>query len=420
MLAEILAIGSELLGFTRLDTNSLFLTRELLALGIGVQRKTVLPDDAQALTDAIRAALARSDVVLCTGGLGPTEDDRTVSAAAAALEVALVPDAAATRRLRQWFRRRHRPFRDMQLRQARRLASAVWLPNSLGTAAGQWSEKSGKILVLLPGPPPELEAMFLASVRPRLKARAPAVARAVRVLSIAGLGEGEVDALAAPIYRQTHNPVTTILATAAPQVELHFLATGTTRAVAQARADRLAHRIERKLGLAVFSREQQTLAEVLGDLLRERRQTLALAESCTGGMLAERLTAAAGASDFFLGGVVSYANRAKQDLLGVCPATLARYGAVSAATAREMAGGACERFASDWSLAITGIAGPGGGSVRKPVGTVFIAVGRRGKGAQAFAYRFYGDRDRIRRFSAQTALNRLRLALLAIKNAGDR
>ncbi|TAN23923.1 MAG: competence/damage-inducible protein A [Acidobacteria bacterium] len=412
MLAEILAVGSELLGFTRLDTNSLFLTRELLALGIAVQRKTVLPDDAQALSAAIRAALARSDVVLCTGGLGPTEDDRTVAAAAEALGVALVPDVAATRHLRQWFRRRHRPFRDMQLRQARRLASAAWLPNPLGTASGQWCEQNGKILVLLPGPPPELETMFAASVRPRLKVRVPVIARAVRVLSTAGLGEGEVDALAAPIYRQTLNPVTTILATAAPQVELHFQATGTTPASAQARADRLARRIERKLGLAVFSREQQTLPEVVGNLLRERRQTLALAESCTGGMLAERLTTAAGASDFFLGGVVSYANQAKQDLLGVRPATLARYGAVSAATAREMADGARERFASDWSLAITGIAGPGGGSARKPVGTVFIALGRRGKGTETFPYRFYGDRDRIRRFSAQTALNCLRLALL--------
>ncbi|MGH9483895.1 MAG: nicotinamide-nucleotide amidohydrolase family protein, partial [Terriglobales bacterium] len=206
-------------------------------------------------------------------------------------------------------------------------------------------------------------------------------------------------------------PVTTILATAAPQVELHFQATAATVAEAQARADRLARRIERRLGNAVFSREQETLAEVAGNLLRQRQQTLAVAESCTGGLLAGHLTAAAGASEFFLGGVVSYANAAKQALLGVRAATLQRSGAVSAATAREMALGACARFATDWSLAITGIAGPGGGSARKPVGTVFIAVGRRGSGAEAVRYRFYGDRDRIRRASVQAALNQLRLTL---------
>ncbi|MGH9484720.1 MAG: molybdopterin-binding protein, partial [Terriglobales bacterium] len=209
MQAEILAVGSEMLGFARVDTNSLYLTRELAALGIGVRQKMVLPDDREALAEAMAAAVRRSPLVICTGGLGPTQDDRTVEAAAQALGVALVEDRAAVQRLRQRFRQRHWRFEDVQLRQARRLAPAVWLPNRRGTAYGQWCAHDGHVLLLLPGPPPELEAMFAACVRARLARLAPAAAGAVRVLSIAGMGEGTVDALAAPIYRRVRNPVTT-------------------------------------------------------------------------------------------------------------------------------------------------------------------------------------------------------------------
>ncbi len=421
MQAEILAIGSELLGFSRLDTNSLFLTRELLALGIGLAAKAVLPDDAAVLAAAMTAALARSQVVITMGGLGPTEDDLTVAAAAQALGCILVSDAAAAWRLRRWFRRRRRRFTAIQLRQARRLAPAHWLPNTRGTAEGQWCPAaSGRMLILLPGPPPELERMFTLHVRPRLAALAPQLARATRVLSIAGLGESQVEAVAAPLYRRVRNPATTILATAAPQVELHFHATGATAAAAQRRADTLAARIARRLGRAVFSREQEPLAAVIAARLLARGQTLAVAESCTGGLLAGRLTDSAGASAFFLGGVVSYANAAKQELLGVRPATLRRYGAVSAATARAMAVGIRARLQADWGLSVTGIAGPGGGSARKPVGTVVIGLAAPGAATRAFHHQFFGDRDRIRRASAQAALDHLRLAVEAAGSNGSR
>ncbi|MGH9467326.1 MAG: competence/damage-inducible protein A [Terriglobales bacterium] len=410
--AEILAVGSELLGFARLDTNSLFLTRELLGLGFEVTRKAVVPDRLEILSDAIASAWHRVGIVICTGGLGPTEDDRTVAAAAQALGCPLMDDPAAARRLRRWSLLHGWRFTLMQLRQARRLAPAQWLPNRLGSAYGQWWASPGHVLVLLPGPPSELQAMFLNSVRPRLAALTTKRAHAFRVLSIAGLGESQVDAVAAPLYRRCANLQTTILATAAPQVELHFHAVAPTMAVAQARADALARKVERRLGVAVFSRDQRTLAEVVGDLLHQRCQTLATAESCTGGMLAERITLVPGASQYFLGGVISYDNAVKQSVLGVRESTLRRYGAVSTAVARQMAEGVRVHLGSDWGVAITGVAGPSGGSARKPVGTVYIAVARPGAAARAWCFRFYGDRDRIRRCSAQAALNLLRLRLL--------
>ncbi|MGH9487763.1 MAG: competence/damage-inducible protein A [Terriglobales bacterium] len=412
MQAEIVAVGSELLGFDRVDTNSLFLTRELLRLGITVARKAALPDDKEAVSEAIGAALQRSAVVICTGGLGLTEDDRTVAAAARALGCPLVRDAAAARGLRQWFHDRHRRFTAVQLRQALRLAPAVLLPNRVGTAPGQWWEKNGRRLVLLPGPPLELQAMFAAQVRPRLARLVRGRAHAFRVLSIAGMGEEQVEAVAAPIYRGVRNPATTILATAAPQVELHFHAVAGARGAAQKKADALARRIERRLGTAVFSRDQHSLAEVVAALLVKRGESLAVAESCTGGLLGERITEVAGATAFFTGGVVSYADAVKQQVLGVPGATLGRWGAVSAPTARAMAEGVRARLHSDWGISITGIAGPAGGSMRRPVGTVYIAVAAPAAGARATRYQFFGDRDRIRRFSAQTALNMLRLALL--------
>jgi nicotinamide-nucleotide amidase len=414
MQAEIIAVGSELLGPSRLDTNSLFLTRELQRLGVPVIRKTILPDQREVLAAAIADACRRTPLVFTTGGLGPTEDDLTVTAAAQALGLALRQDAAAVRRLRRRFRNRHARMSRNNLQQTMRLADAQWLPNPVGSAMGQWCATPRGALVLLPGPPVELHRMFLEQVLPRLKDKLPRAAIHTRVLSLVGLDESRVDSLAAPLYRRVSNPATSILATAPQQVELHLTASARTPGGARIRTDRLARQLTRRLGTAVFSQDRQSLAEIVGHLLRQRRETLAVAESCTGGLLGAALTETAGASDYFLGGVLAYANAVKANQLGVSAVTLRRYGAVSAATAREMAAGVSRRLGADWGVAITGIAGPAGGSRTKPVGTVFVGiVNRAGAPAHSVRFHFSGDRDRIRRSSVLRALNELRLALLA-------
>lgn len=411
MQAEIIAVGSELLGPARLDTNSLYLALQLQQLGVEVGRKAVLPDRVDDLAEAISAACRRSPLVFTTGGLGPTEDDITVPAAARALGVALQLDDTAVRRLRWRFRKRHLRFTANNLRQAMRLSPARWLPNSVGSAMGQWCPTPLGHLVLLPGPPPELHRMVSEQVLPRLVKLVPRSARFTRVLSLVGLGESQVDALAAPIYSRVANPSTTILVTAPQQVELHFTAIASTLAAAQARADRLASQVARRMGNAVFSREQNSLAATVGGLLRQKEQTLAVAESCTGGLLGASLTQAPGASDFFLGGVLSYADSVKLHHLGVPAATLRRYGAVSAPTAAAMATGVCRLMGSDWGVSITGVAGPSGGSRSKPVGTVFVGLCGTARPVETFRLRLSGDRDRIRASSVQLALNQLRLAL---------
>ena len=405
-----------MLGPARLDTNSLFLTRELRALGVEVTRKQVLPDDQAALAAALSESCRRAEIVICTGGLGPTTDDVTAAAAAEAVGCALYRDPKAVARLREYFKRRKRRLRAVQLCQADRLEPAAWLENRRGSACGQWCPTGrGHVLVLLPGPPEEMRAMFTRAVRPRLARMLPKNASFTRVLSIAGLPEEAVERVAAPLYRKTANPATTILATGDPQVELHFTAWSRTEAGARRLADRLANRIAASLCEAVFSREGETLAAVVGSELRQTGATLAVAESCTGGMLGARITAEAGASDYFLGGVVSYSNGVKQSALGVPEALLARHGAVSAQVAKAMAAGARRALGADWGVAITGVAGPGGGTARKPVGTVYIAIAGPDGAAVAERHLFTGDRDRIRRFSAQAALNALRLALAAAR-----
>jgi|SRR6185437_372509 len=411
MQAEIIAVGSELLDEPRTDANSPFLAQALRSIGARVVRQSVLPDDRALLTDALRGACSRTPIVICCGGLGSTADDCTVDAAAAALNARAVQDPLAAARLREWLRHRRRRLTRLHLRQVRRIESADWIPNRLGTAWGQWIPTPRGCLILLPGPPRELQPLVAESVLPRL-ALAADRACASRVLSIAGMTETAVEAAAAPVYALTANPRTTILALSEPSVELHFHAWAPSAATAQRRADRLARLIERRLGHAVYSRDRQSLSAVVGQLLRSRRQTLAVAESCTGGLLGQRLTADAGASDYFLGGVIAYSNAAKKSLIEVPASTLARGGAVSAPAAIAMAKGAQQRFGANWGVSITGVAGPGGGTPAKPVGTVFVGLAPPRGRARAVRLRLAGDRAQIRSHAAQTALNLLRLGLL--------
>lgn len=415
MNAEIIAVGSEMLTPFRLDTNSLFLTRELNRLGIDVVRKVVIGDDRARLTDELHRALDSSALVLVTGGIGPTEDDLTRECAAGALGIGLQRDEQATEQLRQWFARRGAVMAERNLRQTMKLDGAELLPNEMGTAPGQWLAAGGRVLVLLPGPPRELHPMFEKQVLPRLLPLAPKTAFFTRVLRIADRGESSVDEAAAPIYRRYDNPQTTILASQPHEIELHFRASAPTQEEARRLADEVAEQVAQQslLAPAVFSRDNESLEQVVGTLLKRRGETVAVAESCTGGMLGERITAVAGSSAWFVGGVQSYRNVVKVELLGVSPLVLKEQGAVSEETARQMAEGVRRRLDSDWGLSITGIAGPEGGSADKPVGTVYLAVARRGGDTQVTHRIFWGERERIRRSATQVALDRLRLALQA-------
>ena len=411
MNAEIIAIGHELLTPFRLDTNSLYLTGQLDRLGIDVTRKTVVGDDLDDLGSAFGEALDRAQVVIGMGGLGPTDDDRTREAVAALLDRPLEPNPEAEEWLRERYRRFNRTMPAVNLKQTLVPRGGEWIPNANGTAPGLWMELPGdKILILLPGPPRELEPLFDEYFLPRLRQRAPRRAFAERVLKVAGLSEAEVEEIAAPIYKQYRNPQTTVLASPG-EVQLHLRAAGDDSGQALRLADELGAKLENALGKNVFSSGKETLEQVVGFYLVMRGVTIAVAESCTGGLLGQRLTNVAGSSRYFLGGVVSYSDHAKRKLLKVPAAVLKTKGAVSAEAAVAMAKGVRKALGSKLGVAITGIAGPDGGTPDKPVGTVFISVAEA-KRQKTGKFRFPGDRERIRWQATQTALDMVRRRLV--------
>lgn len=411
MNAEIIAVGSELLTPERLDTNSLYLTEQLNALGVEVVMKAVVGDDRGRLAGAVRAALERSEILIITGGLGPTEDDVTRDAVAAALgrEQAFVPEILAA--IEQRFRRAGRLMAEINRRQAFILAGAEALPNDNGTAPGQWIDDRGRVVALLPGPPGELKPMFARSVRPRLERIVPRLVIRTRSYRAGGIAESDLDQRISSVYKQYANPVTTVLA-APGDIQIHLRARCPSEQEAEALLADLGGRIEAILGDHIYSRGDP-LEQVIGDLLRARAATISVAESCTGGLVAERITSAPGSSDYFLGGLLVYTDSMKSRLAGVEPRLLAEHGAVSEPVAVALAAGTRERTGSTYALAVTGVAGPGGGTEATPVGTVFIALAGP-EGCQARRFRFLGDRARVRAFAAQAAMNLLRRRLLAL------
>jgi nicotinamide-nucleotide amidase len=405
MNAEIIAVGSELLTPGRIDTNSLHLTGQLNSLGVEVVYKCVVGDDRARLTDAVRLAAGRGEIVILSGGLGPTEDDVTRDAAAAALGRGLSfrPEIAAAIEAR--FRRMGRAMAEINLRQAYVIDGAEVLPNPHGTAPGQWVEDGGRVVVLLPGPPRELEPMFESECLPRLARLVPPLAIRTRVYRVAGMPESDLDQLIAPAYQPYANPATTILA-APGDIQIHLRARCPTAAEAEALLAELGGKIEALVGERIYSTAGEPLEKVVGDLLRARGHTLAVAESCTGGLLGERLTSVPGSSDYFLGGFLVYTQAMKKALLDVDDEP------VSAPAAEALAAGALRRTGATWALSVTGIAGPGGGQDDRPVGTVFIGLAGPG-GACSLPSRFLGDRARVRALAAQTALDLLRRKLMA-------
>ncbi len=409
MNAEIIAAGSELLTPARLDTNSLFLTEQLNSLGVEVVSKMVIGDDAGRLAEAVRGAVARSGIVLLTGGLGPTEDDVTREAVARALGRTLIYSEELAAQIEQRFRSMGRQMAEINRRQAFIIEGAEALPNPNGTAPGQWVPHGAGVAALLPGPPPELEPMFRDHCMPRLARIVPRQVIRTRSLRVTGMGESDVDQIIAPVYRKYANPVTTILA-APGDVQVHLRARCDSEAEAERLLAEVGPRIEALLGDRVYSRDGRPLEAVVGDRLRELRATLSVAESCTGGLLAERITSVAGSSDYFVGGLLVYSNRLKTVLAGVAPGLLESHGAVSEPVAEAMALGTRARTESTYALAVSGVAGPGGGTEAKPVGTVVIGIAGPG-GADTRRLRFLGNRARVRALAVQSALDMLRRAL---------
>jgi len=412
--AEIIAVGSELLTPYRMDTDSLYLTEQVNLLGVEVVSKSVVGDNLRRLVAAAQHGLFRSDILIFTGGLGPTEDDLTREAVAEALGVELRRDPEILAHIEQRFAARGWKMASNNAKQADVLVGATVLPNPNGTAPGQWltGEFEGKqrIVVLLPGPPHEMKALFESEVRERLRTKVPPAFLAVRTLKVAMLGESAVDARVAPIYKRFSDVETTILA-GAGEVELHFKTRASTQDAAQRRVDEVAGLVEDELDDAVYSRNGESLEQIVGYWLQMRNATLAVAESCTGGLLAERITSVSGSSRYFLGGAVVYSNNLKTELAGVPAEMIERHGAVSREVAAALAEGIRYRCEATLGVGITGIAGPSGGTAEKPVGLVFHAVAGD-RGTEIVQRNFAGDRKRIRRFASTMALDMVRRKLI--------
>ena len=417
MIAEIIAAGSEMLTPYRQDTNSLFLTEGLNDLGVVVAFKTIVGDSLDHLTNAAIIALSRVDIVIFSGGLGPTEDDNTREAAAAALEIDLRRDDALLENLRQRFAARKIPMPPNNEKQADVLAGARLLPNSTGSASGQLIDTlvdaRRRILILLPGPPTELKPMFLQQVKPILARILPPRFLARGLLRMALIPESSVDIRCAPIYTQYPDVDTTILAGSA-EIQLHFSCAKPTRAEAEARVAELSAAIEHEMDEDIFSATGESLEEVVLLMLGLRRLTLASAESATGGLLAGRLTGVAGSSRYFLGGAVVYSDALKTVFADVPSDVIEREGPVSEPVARLLAEGIRRRTGASVGIGITGIAGPGpgtGADAGKPIGLVYIGLADD-DGTKVKTFNLMGDRERIRFWSTQHALEMVRRHLL--------
>lgn len=413
MNAEIVAIGSELLTAFKQDTNSLFLTGKLNELGINVGFKTVVGDRRSDLVGAISIALSRADIVVLMGGLGPTEDDLTREAAADALGLELKRDPEITAWLYARFASRRIKMAENNLKQADVISGADVLMNARGSAPGQFLKTAyqGKlrIVLLLPGPPRELHPMFEEQCMERLRTMIPPQHIATRVLRIALIPESEADRRAAPIYTRCADIETTILAHRG-EIQLHLRARAETIQEAQQKVDSLASQLEDEFDEAVFSTHGETLEQIVGYYLQMRGLNLSVAESCTGGMISQRITSVPGSSRYFVGGAVVYDNSLKTGLADVPPLLIKEHGAVSREVAIALAEGIRKRCKTSLGVGVTGIAGPGGGTEEKPVGLVFHAVAD-GNSTEVVERRFPGDRDLIRQWATTQALDLVRRKL---------
>jgi len=406
MNAEIIAVGSELLTPYRLDTNSLWLTDELNKIGIRVIHKAVVGDSPDEMRSSFRHALDRADLIIASGGLGPTDDDRTRETVAELLGRKLHMSEAIVREIQERFRRFARTMPEINKRQAMVPEGATVLPNPRGTAPALWLEADGHIIVLLPGVPHELKSIFESEVRPRLAKISGDERLFTRDLRTTGLGESDVETRVRPLYQLYPDTETTILA-APTGTQLHPRTWSRDASKAEKLLDEISDRMALALGEHLYSTNGEALEEVVARVLNENRATVAVAESCTGGMLAERLTNVPGSSSYFLGGVICYSNELKTSLVGVPQSLIEAKGAVSSEVALALADGIRKRTGATLGVGVTGVAGPGGGTPEKPVGLVHIGLADE-HGPRERAYRFPGDRERIRQFASQAALDAVR------------
>jgi len=414
MLCEIIAVGSELLTPYRQDTNSLFLTEQINSLGVSVIFKTIVGDRKSHLVQAVRNALERTDIVIVMGGLGPTEDDLTRESVASALGVRVKRDTELLTTLYKRFADRRITMPANNAKQADVVEGAETLLNANGTAPGQWLDivfgGHRKLLMMLPGPPQELKPMFTEACLPRLHDILPEKHIAHRVLKMAMVPESSADARMAPIYTRFKDVETTILAHAG-EIQLHLFCAKPTLAVAQARVNELAGKIEEEMDELIYSAQDETLEQIALYYLEMRGATLAVAESCTGGLLAQRLTSVSGSSRSFVGGAIVYSNALKVEFADVPEELLEEYGAVSPEVAEALANGIRRKTQATLGVAITGIAGPTGGSAEKPVGLVYIALSN-GLQTDLIERKFTGDRERIRWWATELALDMVRRKLM--------
>jgi nicotinamide-nucleotide amidase len=414
MKAEIIAVGSEMLTPHRQDTNSLYLTDKLNALGVTVAFKTIVGDRRKDIVGAIRTALGRADILVMMGGLGPTEDDLTREAVAEALGLGLRREPAQVAALHARAATWRITMPENNLKQADVIESATVLPNANGSAPGQWLDTAfegyRKLVMLVPGPPHECRALFDTECVPRLKEVLPPRFIAVRTLKAAMIPESQADKLLAPIYTEYKDVETTILAHTG-DIQLTLLCAKATQEAADARVEELAGKLEEALDDWLYSSDGESLEQIVLYYLGLRQATLATAESCTGGLVAERITRVPGSSRSFLGGAVVYSDPLKTAFAGVPPEMIAKHGAVSAEVAAALADGIRKRTGATLGLGVTGIAGPTGGTEEKPVGLVYFAVAD-GQTTDSYDRTFRGDRERVRQWASQQALDLIRKKLM--------
>ena len=413
--AEVIAVGSEMLGTTRIDTNSLYVAERLSALGVELRAKAVVGDDRADLASIFRQSLDRADLVVLTGGLGPTDDDLTREVVADVLGLAMHQDDGIVEAIEQRFARRGLRMPATNLRQAQVPEGARVLPNPRGTAPGLFLENGGKLIALLPGPPREMRPLLDELCDGPIGARAGRERIYRASIFVAGRGESHVEEVVQPIYsrwREQADPIVTTILAAPGQIELHLSTRDADPDRGRQRIDAARDALAAALGEDAFSTDGRSMEQVVGAMLAERGYWIAAAESCTGGLFTSRLTDVPGSSAYVYGALVAYDNRVKARDLQVPQHLLDEYGAVSEPVARAMLEGVLHASGADVAVAITGIAGPGGGTPQKPVGTVAIAVGVPEKPFDVRTHRFMGDRAMIKFWSSQTAMDRVRRLLL--------
>lgn len=411
MKVHLITVGDEILIGQITDTNSGWMARRLNLIGARLTGITSVGDDEAHILYALQQALGQADAVLMTGGLGPTKDDITKKALARFFGVELAFHQPTYERIIRFFEQLGRPTTEAHRQQCYMPANAILLPNRMGTAPGMWFEQQGKAVVSMPGVPYEMEALMEDEVIPRLQKHFPGLPIAHRTILTAGEGESAIAARLEKLEESLPGHIKLAYLPNLGQVRLRLTGSGPDEAALRLELDHYSRLIHKLLGNIIFGSEQEQLEAVAGRLLREQGKTLATAESCTGGYLAHLITSVAGSSDYFRGSIVAYSNEVKMKQLGVSPQTLETHGAVSEATVREMAAGAIRALGADVAVSISGIAGPGGGTPEKPVGTIWMAVG---DGSTIFARRIQAGKNRLKNieYASVHALNFVRQFLL--------